>query len=282
MRSRRKLLDTIEGLSYDTDPATGAALARAVLDTSKGRRLWRVPRCPFCKDEHVHGAGPDDRDPREFLGPRRAHCEARVLLPDYRLAEAWPGLDYSRLRALALLGDGRAREIIGPWIKFRSAWPFPAIEAEALTRLELFDFAGWCVRRHLRVWNKSERGERHHGALIEVLNAAEARLRGQLPPADLRRKSLSADTAAGLAQAKLGADRDLCDAAKAVGDAVFRIARGASFSAWPDFRAWVFAGCERATWARGQDREQVRTESEAQRAELIRRLSMNPSKSLVR
>ena len=37
-------------------------------------RQWKVGCCPFCKEEHFHGAGGADQDPKDFLGHRSAHC----------------------------------------------------------------------------------------------------------------------------------------------------------------------------------------------------------------
>ena len=35
---------------------------------------WRVPECPWCGGEHIHGAHGLDEDPRAALGHRVNHC----------------------------------------------------------------------------------------------------------------------------------------------------------------------------------------------------------------
>jgi hypothetical protein len=39
-------------------------------------RVWEV-HCPYCGRKHRHGAGWLDEDPRQHLGSRASHCDAR-------------------------------------------------------------------------------------------------------------------------------------------------------------------------------------------------------------
>lgn len=48
--------------------------APAKFDRGEECFLWIVTEDPLCGDRHVHGGGPLDRDPRELLGHRVAHC----------------------------------------------------------------------------------------------------------------------------------------------------------------------------------------------------------------
>lgn len=48
---------------------------------------WEVIRCPYCGEQHTHGAGERTDDPRAFLGGRIAHCEATAESDEYRLVE---------------------------------------------------------------------------------------------------------------------------------------------------------------------------------------------------
>ena len=35
---------------------------------------WVIPVCPYCGRKHLHGGGPFDGNPRDFLGARMSHC----------------------------------------------------------------------------------------------------------------------------------------------------------------------------------------------------------------
>jgi hypothetical protein len=39
-----------------------------------GALLFRTERCPYCGKRHIHGAGLPGDDPRDYQGPRLAHC----------------------------------------------------------------------------------------------------------------------------------------------------------------------------------------------------------------
>jgi hypothetical protein len=71
--------------------ADGIPRAYVTLDQVRARGTlywqWIVIRCPFCKEQHRHGAGEVDWDnPRAFLDIRTAHCEQR-LAKQYQLVE---------------------------------------------------------------------------------------------------------------------------------------------------------------------------------------------------
>jgi len=61
--------------------------APAVLRRHGSAWLWLIPRCPLCGSQHVHGAGPVEGDPRQFLGHRAAPCTAGAWR-SYELVEA--------------------------------------------------------------------------------------------------------------------------------------------------------------------------------------------------
>jgi len=50
-----------------------AALAELFV-TRDGNYGWRIPECPWCGGEHIHGGGDIDSDPRTALGHRAEHC----------------------------------------------------------------------------------------------------------------------------------------------------------------------------------------------------------------
>lgn len=62
-------------------------LAPTVLERSPRCFLWRVPVCPLCGREHVHGGGALDGDPRALLGHCAAHC-LESAGASYELVEA--------------------------------------------------------------------------------------------------------------------------------------------------------------------------------------------------
>lgn len=70
-------------------------IAFVVLQITGDARQWKVLRCPYCGEVHLHGAGGRDDDPHEFLGGRFAHCGddfVNSAVGEYRLVE-WDGSD---------------------------------------------------------------------------------------------------------------------------------------------------------------------------------------------
>lgn len=78
-----------------------APFAPAVLDGAE----WRVVRCPYCGQEHRHGAGDDGDDPRRWLGGRVPHCDAEPL------PSAWNGIAEYHLVAIEILGPLRPSDL---------------------------------------------------------------------------------------------------------------------------------------------------------------------------
>jgi len=37
---------------------------------------WKILECPYCKKEHVHGAGRDEDKVNTYLGHRIQHCNS--------------------------------------------------------------------------------------------------------------------------------------------------------------------------------------------------------------
>jgi len=48
-------------------------IAWATLDEEQCH--WIINECPYCREQHSHGAGNADQPPREFLGHRQVMCE---------------------------------------------------------------------------------------------------------------------------------------------------------------------------------------------------------------
>jgi hypothetical protein len=63
--------------------------APAELNFDGTRFVWRVVRCPFCGEAHVHGAGRRGEDPRAALGHRAGHCFGEIN-GGYRLVDVSP------------------------------------------------------------------------------------------------------------------------------------------------------------------------------------------------
>jgi hypothetical protein len=62
-----------------TAPAFMIALVR--LEHHAFGSVWVVERCPYCGEEHRHGGGGRDDDPRSFLFHRVPHCALQELPP---------------------------------------------------------------------------------------------------------------------------------------------------------------------------------------------------------
>lgn len=73
----------------------GSAVAQVEL-VRDGQWMWRVLGCPFCREEHWHGGGRFDRDPRTFLGGRVPHCESTRVLNDMHPPFGWDGRERAR------------------------------------------------------------------------------------------------------------------------------------------------------------------------------------------
>ena len=54
--------------------------------------LWTVKQCPFCGQEHTHGGGKYEGDPRDLLSGRSPHCDPTVKgrPSQYTLVDADP------------------------------------------------------------------------------------------------------------------------------------------------------------------------------------------------
>lgn len=77
-----------------------APVAYVELVTFRGVKQWKVKVCPFCGEEHRHGAGERHDDPRRFLGGRVPHCgDRRAKGDEYRLVE-WTGQPLPSKRAI--------------------------------------------------------------------------------------------------------------------------------------------------------------------------------------
>ena len=48
--------------------------AKVILEHGRRCWLWVVRDCPYCHQEHTHGGGKTDGDPRDLLGHRVSHC----------------------------------------------------------------------------------------------------------------------------------------------------------------------------------------------------------------
>src|SRR5262245_40090053 len=68
----------------------GYTEVEVVLKRGEDVWLWVIERCPFCGEEHVHGGGSLDGNPRRLLGYRVAHCgdDAVIRVDRYRLVES--------------------------------------------------------------------------------------------------------------------------------------------------------------------------------------------------
>lgn len=71
----------------DSNLDSNDILAEAVLERTSKVYLWRVPICPFCGKEHVHGGGSVSGDPRRLLSHRAVHCATGVKETGYVLVE---------------------------------------------------------------------------------------------------------------------------------------------------------------------------------------------------
>jgi hypothetical protein len=66
----------------DSYPLASATL----IEYPDGARDWKVIRCPYCHQTHLHGAGAPGVDPRKSLGHRASSCIGPVN-PGYILVE---------------------------------------------------------------------------------------------------------------------------------------------------------------------------------------------------
>jgi hypothetical protein len=77
--------------------AATVPLALALLVREGTLRYWRVLACPHCGRRHHHGGWAGDADPRQFLGPRLAHCGTGARR-GYWLVDAGEAPTRARLR----------------------------------------------------------------------------------------------------------------------------------------------------------------------------------------
>ncbi len=77
--------------------------APVILKRGRSNFLWVVTKCPLYgkENDHQHGGGSFDDDPRELLGHRVAHCISipkKQLHRGYNLVEADPTLTDKTLK----------------------------------------------------------------------------------------------------------------------------------------------------------------------------------------
>jgi hypothetical protein len=77
----------------NTEPTEQPPVVQAVLlrsSTKRDANLFVIV-CPYCGEQHTHGAGAHTGDPQGYVGHRAAHCSADARRLGYVLA--WDGTE---------------------------------------------------------------------------------------------------------------------------------------------------------------------------------------------